>query len=224
MENPLHGDDSGGDLAAATNENRGSKRSFSDVEEEGDDIVGSKKCCRKVDEEATLVILSLKASLEKYKDDLASCQSELETAETEIQEWKSAFKKESFIPANESPEPRFVIDYIETLKSTEKSMNEQLEIAQMKLAICDLKSQLKKSKAEESLDHTDDESIQALLDELKEAKATIVYLEERHATQLVEVKQTIAEESKKLAEDSKKMAEHIKKMEDLHTVMASMVQ
>ncbi|KAF3519977.1 hypothetical protein DY000_02061322 [Brassica cretica] len=40
-------------------------------------------------------------------------------------------------------EPQFVIDYIQTLRSSEKSLKEELEITQMKLAIRDLKSQLK---------------------------------------------------------------------------------
>ncbi|XP_056849207.1 FKBP12-interacting protein of 37 kDa-like isoform X1 [Raphanus sativus] len=98
------------------------------------------------------MILSLTESLQSCKDELASCQSELESAKAEIDKWNSAFKKESFVPARKSPEPEFVIDYIQTLRSSEKSLKEevviwlisfvfftsfflQLEIAQMKVKV-----------------------------------------------------------------------------------------
>ncbi|XP_048616590.1 FKBP12-interacting protein of 37 kDa isoform X1 [Brassica napus] len=89
-------------------------------------------------------------------------QNELESATAEILKWKSAFQNESFIPAGKSPEPRFLIDYIQNLKSSERSLKEQLEIAkrkeasyivqyakreqemaELKSAVRDLKSQLK---------------------------------------------------------------------------------
>ncbi|KAJ0255332.1 hypothetical protein HA466_0101030 [Hirschfeldia incana] len=119
----------------------GSKRRFEDDEI---DTSVSKKCCTCTEEGAAAVmIVSLTESLLSCKDELASCQSELESAKAEIDKWNSAFKKESFVPARKSPEPEFVIDYIQTLKSSEKSLKEELEIAQMKLAIRDLRSQLK---------------------------------------------------------------------------------
>ncbi|CAG7902749.1 unnamed protein product [Brassica rapa] len=127
----------GGDHSASGR----TKRSFED--DEIDNSVSKKRCtCTKVDEEAAMIV-SLTESLQSCKDELASCQSELESAKAEIDKWNSAFKKESFVPSRKSPEPQFVIDYIQTLRSSEKSLKEELEIAQMKLAIRDLKSQLK---------------------------------------------------------------------------------
>ncbi|KAG2252004.1 hypothetical protein Bca4012_099545 [Brassica carinata] len=126
----------GGDHSAS-----GTKRSFED--DESDTSVSKKRCtCTKVDEEAAMIV-SLTESLQSCKDELASCQSELESAKAEVDKWNTAFKQESFVPSRKSPEPQFVIDYIQTLKSSEKSLKEELEIAQMKLAIRDLKSQLK---------------------------------------------------------------------------------
>ncbi|KAF3523907.1 hypothetical protein F2Q69_00049008 [Brassica cretica] len=126
----------GGDHSAS-----GTKRSFED--DESDTSVSKKRCtCTKVDEEAAMIV-SLTESLQSCKDELASCQSELESAKAEVDKWNSAFKQESFVPSRKSPEPQFVIDYIRTLRSSEKSLKEELEIAQMKLAIRDLKSQLK---------------------------------------------------------------------------------
>ncbi|CDY51583.1 BnaC06g42510D [Brassica napus] len=127
----------GGDHSASGR----TKRSFED--DESDTSVSKKRCtCTKVDEEAAMIV-SLTESLQSCKDELASCQSELESAKAEVDKWNTAFKQESFVPSRKSPEPQFVIDYIQTLKSSEKSLKEELEIAQMKLAIRDLKSQLK---------------------------------------------------------------------------------
>ncbi|CAF2058628.1 hypothetical protein Bca4012_099550 [Brassica carinata] len=169
MEFSSQDDDFGGDFSAA-NASRaasGSKRSFGDLEDdEDDDIFGSKKGRTKAEEAApgvaTAMILSLRESLQNCKDDLASSQNELESATAEILKWKSAFQNESFIPAGKSPEPRFLIDYIQNLKSSERSLKEQLEIAkrkeasyivqyakreqemaELKSAVRDLKSQLK---------------------------------------------------------------------------------
>ncbi|XP_010504208.1 PREDICTED: FKBP12-interacting protein of 37 kDa [Camelina sativa] len=142
MEFSLQDDDFGGYYSAAANASRasGNKRSFGDLEDDEDDIFGSKKGRTKVEEAApgvaTGMILSLRESLQNCKDDLASCQNELESAKTEIQKWKSAFQNESFVPAGKSPEPRFLIDYIQNLKSSERSWKEQLEIAKRKEASC----------------------------------------------------------------------------------------
>ncbi|KAH0864971.1 hypothetical protein HID58_082182 [Brassica napus] len=94
----------------------GSKRSFDDLEDDEDDIFGSKKGRTKAEEDAP--------------------GNELESAKTEIIKWKSAFQNESFVPAGKSPEPRFLIDYIQNLKSSERSLKEQLEIAKRKEASC----------------------------------------------------------------------------------------
>ncbi|WZZ66165.1 hypothetical protein YC2023_077535 [Brassica napus] len=138
----------GGDHSAS-----GTKRSFED--DESDTSVSKKRCtCTKVDEEAAMIV-SLTESLQSCKDELASCQSELESAKAEVDKWNSAFKQESFVPSRKSPEPQFVIDYIRTLRSSEKSLKEEVvgnctnegkslvDIALPLLAIRDLKSQLK---------------------------------------------------------------------------------
>uniref|UniRef100_A0A2N9J0S9 FKBP12-interacting protein of 37 kDa n=1 Tax=Fagus sylvatica TaxID=28930 RepID=A0A2N9J0S9_FAGSY len=76
--------------------------------------------------------------------------------------WHSSFQNESFIPTGTSPEPKFVIDYLQMLKSSEESLREQLEkakkkeaafivtfakreqeIAELKSAVRELKAQLK---------------------------------------------------------------------------------
>ncbi|XP_057988531.1 FKBP12-interacting protein of 37 kDa isoform X4 [Hevea brasiliensis] len=88
--------------------------------------------------------------------------TELEAAKSEIEKWRSAFENESFIPAGAFPEPELVINYLQTLKSSEESLKEQLEkakkkeaafivtfakreqeIAELKSAVRDLKAQLK---------------------------------------------------------------------------------
>lgn len=144
----------------------GSKRSFGDLEDDDDDIFGSKKGNLKVDETApgvaTGVILSLRDSLQTCKDKLATCQRELEVARSEIQKWHSAFQGEPYIPAGTSPDTSLVVSYLQTLKSSEESLREQLdkakkkeaafivtfakreqEIAELKSAVRDLKLQLK---------------------------------------------------------------------------------
>ncbi|CAH8369770.1 unnamed protein product [Eruca vesicaria subsp. sativa] len=147
--------------ASDANRASGSKRSFAGVKDDESDISFSKKVssidkrledCK--DEVASLpaffaaaiekskeeLVSLVLGSIQSYKDHLASSQNELES---EIDKWKSAFKDESFVPARKSPEPQHVIDYIQTLRSSDKSLREELEIAKMKLAIHDLKSQLK---------------------------------------------------------------------------------
>ncbi|KDP31056.1 hypothetical protein JCGZ_11432 [Jatropha curcas] len=154
-------DDFGGDFPGSHNTRRsGSKRSFGELEDDEDDIFSSKKGNTKVEE--TAMILSLRESLDNCKNALSTCQTELEAAKSEIQKWRSAFENESFIPAGASPEPKFVINYLQTLKSSEESLREQLEkakkkeaafivtfakreqeIAELKSAVRDLKAQLK---------------------------------------------------------------------------------
>ncbi|XP_009774199.1 FKBP12-interacting protein of 37 kDa [Nicotiana tabacum] len=156
--------DFGGDFAGSRHS--GTKRSFGDLDDDEDDIFGSKKDNLKVEETApgvaTGMILSLRESLQDCKDTLASCQTELEAAKSEIQKWRSAFEKESFIPPGMTPEPKFVVSYLHNLKSSEESLREQLErakkkesafivtfakreqeIAELKSAVRDLRAQLK---------------------------------------------------------------------------------
>ncbi|XP_076937038.1 FKBP12-interacting protein of 37 kDa-like [Bidens hawaiensis] len=160
-------DDFGGDLPGV-NATRvaGTKRGFGDLDDEDDDMFGSKKANIKVEETApgvaTGMILSLRESLQICKDDLATCQSELEDAKSEVQKWHTAFEKESFIPSGSSVEPRVLVNYLQNLKSSEESIREQLEkakkkeaafivtiakreqeIADLKAAVRDLRSQLK---------------------------------------------------------------------------------
>ncbi|PON72240.1 Pre-mRNA-splicing regulator WTAP [Parasponia andersonii] len=144
----------------------GNKRNFGDLEDDEDDFFGSKKANSKVEETApgvaTGMILSLRESLQTCKDTLATYQTELDAAKSEIQKWHSSFQNESFIPMGTTPEPKQVINYLQTLKNSEESLREQLEkakkkeaafivtfakreqeIAELKSAVRDLKSQLK---------------------------------------------------------------------------------
>lgn len=156
--------DFGGDFAATRRS--GTKRSFGDLDDDEDDIFGSKKGNLKVEETApgaaTGMILSLRESLQDCKDTLESCQTELEAAKSGIQKWQSMFEKESFIPPGMTPEPKFVVSYLQNLRSSEESLREQLErakkkeaafivtfakreqeIAELKSAVRDLRTQLK---------------------------------------------------------------------------------
>ncbi|KAL8225988.1 hypothetical protein R6Q57_018545 [Mikania cordata] len=160
-------DDFGGDFAGANSTRvAGTKRGFRDLDDDEDDIFGSKKANIKVEETApgvaTGMILSLRESLQSCQDSLARCQSELEDAKSEVQKWQSAFQKESFVSSGSSVEPRVVVNYLQNLKSSEESLREQLEkakkkeaafivtiakreqeIADLKAAVRDLRSQLK---------------------------------------------------------------------------------
>ncbi|GAB4860673.1 FKBP12-interacting protein of 37 kDa [Ancistrocladus abbreviatus] len=132
-------DDFGGDIAGAHSTRRsGSKRSFGELDDDEDEIFGSKKGSSKLEETApgvaTGMILSLRESLQKCKDDLAKYQTELEAARSEIQRWHSWFENESFIPSGTHPEPKYVVNYLQTLRSSEVSLKEQLEKAKKKEA------------------------------------------------------------------------------------------
>ncbi|XP_024025330.1 FKBP12-interacting protein of 37 kDa [Morus notabilis] len=132
-------DDFGGDFPGAHSSRRsGNKRGFGDLEDDEDDFFGSKKANSKVEETApgvaTGMILSLRESLQNCKDNLATYKTELEAAKSEIQRWHSAFQNESFIPMGTTPEPKLVINYLQSLKSSEESLREQLEKAKKKEA------------------------------------------------------------------------------------------
>ncbi|RWR97291.1 FKBP12-interacting protein of isoform X2 [Cinnamomum micranthum f. kanehirae] len=160
-------DDFGGDYPG-THSSRatGNKRSLGDLEDEDEDFFGSKKRNAKVEESVpgvtTGMILSLRESLQNSKDTLATYQTELEAAKSEIQKWHSAFQNESAIPAGTTPEASLVVNYLQNLKTSEESLRDQLEkakrkeaafivtfakrdqeIADLKAAVRDLKAQLK---------------------------------------------------------------------------------
>ncbi|XP_058102928.1 FKBP12-interacting protein of 37 kDa [Magnolia sinica] len=160
-------DDFGGDYPGNESSRRsGTKRSFGDLDDDDEDIFGSKKGQPKVEESVpgvtTGMILSLRESLQNCKDTLATCQTELEAAKSEIQKWHSAFQNEPAVTAGTTPEPQVVVNYLQNLKSSEESLREQLEKAkkkeaafivtfakkdqenaELKSAIRDLKTQLK---------------------------------------------------------------------------------
>ncbi|XP_051179002.1 FKBP12-interacting protein of 37 kDa isoform X1 [Lolium perenne] len=141
------------------------KSPFSDLDEDEDDIFPSKKG-KKVEESApgaaTGTILSLRESLQNCKENLETNQVELEAAKSEIQKWYSAFQNIPAVPARTNPEPISVVTYLSNLKSSEVSLKEQLEkakkreaafivtfakreqeIAELKSAVRDLKTQLR---------------------------------------------------------------------------------
>ncbi|XP_021733570.1 FKBP12-interacting protein of 37 kDa-like [Chenopodium quinoa] len=157
-------DDFGGDFPG--NQRPGGKRGFGELDDDEDDIFGSKKANNKFEETApgvaTGMILSLRESLQKCKDDLAKYEIELESAKSEIQKWHSSFQDEYFISPATTPEPKLVVNYIRTLRSSDKSLKEQLEkakkkeaafivtfakreqeVAELKAAIRELRAQLK---------------------------------------------------------------------------------
>ncbi|OIW18333.1 hypothetical protein TanjilG_31473 [Lupinus angustifolius] len=146
----------------------GHKRSSPDFEDEDydNDPFGHKKAKSKAEEAAsgvtTGMILSLRESLQNCKDSVATCQNELVAAKSEIQIWRSAFQNEPYIPDGATPAPKLVNSYLQSLKSCEESLREQLEkakkkeaafivtfakreqeIAELKSAVRDLKAQLK---------------------------------------------------------------------------------
>ncbi|KAI3777619.1 hypothetical protein L1987_47419 [Smallanthus sonchifolius] len=159
-------DDFVGDFTGTNASRRaGTKRGFGDLDDDEDDIFGSKKANSKVEETVpgvtTGMILSLRESLQSCKDNLATGQSELEAAKSEIQKWHSVFQNET-VTTGTSVEPNVVISYLHSLKSSEESLGEQLEkakkkeaafivtiakreqeIADLKSAVRDLRSQLK---------------------------------------------------------------------------------
>ncbi|XP_061360393.1 FKBP12-interacting protein of 37 kDa-like [Gastrolobium bilobum] len=173
MASPTHFDDDfdfGGGFGGTHSEidARRNKRSSPDYDEEDydNDPFRHKKAKSKAEEAAsgvtTGMILSLRESLQNSKDMLATCQNELEAAKSEIQKWHSSFQHEPFIPSGTTAAPKFVINYLQALKSSEESLREQLEkakkkeaafivtfakreqeIAELKSAVRDLKAQLK---------------------------------------------------------------------------------
>ncbi|XP_073122855.1 FKBP12-interacting protein of 37 kDa isoform X2 [Henckelia pumila] len=159
-------DDFGGDFSGGKAARRSGKRSFGDLDEDEDDIFGAKKATPKVEETApgaaTGMILSLRESLKNCQDELSRCQTKLEGAKSEIQKWRSSVQNESFVPPGADPDPKLLLSYLQTLRSSEESLREQLEkakkkeaafivtfakreqeIAELKSAVRDLRAQLK---------------------------------------------------------------------------------
>ncbi|OEL27488.1 FKBP12-interacting protein of 37 kDa [Dichanthelium oligosanthes] len=108
------------------------------------------------------MILSLRESLQDCKHSLASCQVELEAAKSEIKKWHLAFQNIPAVSSGTNPDPISVVSYLSNLKSSEESLKEQLEkakkreaafivtfakreqeIAELKSAVRDLKTQLR---------------------------------------------------------------------------------
>ncbi|GMH01261.1 hypothetical protein Nepgr_003100 [Nepenthes gracilis] len=160
-------DDFGGDFSGTHSTRRsGSKRSFGELDDDEDDIFGSKKASSKLEETApgvaTGMILSLRESLQKCKDDLEKCEAELEASKSVIHNWHSSFENESLVPAGTHPEPKLVVNYLQALRTSEETLKEQLEkakkkeaafivtfakreqeIAELKSAVRELRAQLK---------------------------------------------------------------------------------
>nr|XP_019068579.1 FKBP12-interacting protein of 37 kDa isoform X2 [Solanum lycopersicum] len=101
-------------------------------------------------------------SIIRRESDSTITLTELESAKSEILKWRSAFEKEPFIPPGMTPEPKFVVSYLQNLRSSEEALREQLErakkkeaafivtfakreqeIAELKSAVRDLRAQLK---------------------------------------------------------------------------------
>ncbi|OIV96952.1 hypothetical protein TanjilG_00534 [Lupinus angustifolius] len=168
MASPTHFDDEFDFGGGFGGRHSGNKRSSPDYDDEDydNDPFSPKKAKSKAEEAAsgvtTGMILSLRESLESCKDTLATCQNELEAANSEIQSWHSSLQNESCLPAGVTPEPKILINYLQTLKSSEESLREQLEkskkkeaafivtfakreqeIAELKSSVRDLKAQLK---------------------------------------------------------------------------------
>ncbi|KAL6634396.1 hypothetical protein ACP70R_027067 [Stipagrostis hirtigluma subsp. patula] len=142
----------------------GDKRPFGDLDDDEDDVFASKKAKTKVEESApgaaTGMILSLRERT--VNTALHPASVELEAAKSEIQKWHSAFQNIPAVPAGTNPDPVSVVSYLNNLKSSEESLREQLEkakkreaafivtfakreqeIAELKSAVRDLKTQLR---------------------------------------------------------------------------------
>ncbi|KAL9252958.1 FKBP12-interacting protein of 37 kDa-like protein [Drosera capensis] len=125
---------------ADTRSNRvsGGKRGFGELDDDDDDIFGNKKANLKVEEtapgETTGMIIKLRESLRKCEEDTQKYEVELLAAKSEVQKWHSSFENESFVPGGAHPEPRTVVNYLQTLRSSEESLKDQLEKAKKKEA------------------------------------------------------------------------------------------
>ncbi|GAB2289481.1 FKBP12-interacting protein of 37 kDa [Dionaea muscipula] len=137
MASPSHLDDEDvfvGDFPGTRGtRNSGSKRGFEGLDDDDDDIFVAKKRNSNLEETApgvaTGMILSLRESLQKCKEDLSKCKMDFEAMKSENQKWLSAFENEPFVP-----EPISVVNYLQTLRSSEESYKDQVEKAKKKEA------------------------------------------------------------------------------------------
>ncbi|QCE14529.1 FKBP12-interacting protein of 37 kDa-like [Vigna unguiculata] len=167
MASPSHFEDDFDFLGGFSARHSGTKRSSPDYDDEDydNDPFATKKAKSKAEEASgvtTGMILSLRESLQNCKDTLVTCQNELEAAKSEIQSWHSTLKNEPSVPAGVTPDPKMLINHLQTLKTSEESLREQLEkakkkeaafivtfakreqeITELKSAVWDLKVQLK---------------------------------------------------------------------------------
>lgn len=157
----------GADIPGSNEARRSEKRAFGGDDDE-DDVFGNKKGKQKVEERepgaTTGMILSLRESLQEYKDKLTTCQSDLESIKVEVQKWCTAFQSEPAVPTGMTPDPGLVLNYMRNLRSSEDSLRDQLEkarkreaalivtfakkeqeIADLKSALRELRTQLKPS-------------------------------------------------------------------------------
>ncbi|KMZ65036.1 FKBP12-interacting protein of 37 kDa [Zostera marina] len=82
----------------------------------------------------TAMILSLRESEQNYKEELKTCQANLEAQKSEVQKWRSSFQNVPFIPSGLKPEPVMVMNSVRSLKSAEESLREQVERGKKKEA------------------------------------------------------------------------------------------
>ncbi|KAL9276688.1 hypothetical protein ACSQ67_025701 [Phaseolus vulgaris] len=141
MASPTHFDDEFDFGGGFGGRHSASKRSSPDYDDEDydNDPFARKKAQSKAEEASgvtTGMILSLRESLQNCKDTLVTCQNELEAAKSEIQSWHSTLKNEPSVPAGITPDPKMLINHLQTLKTSEESLREQS-------AVWDLKVQLK---------------------------------------------------------------------------------
>ncbi|KAE8694568.1 short-chain dehydrogenase TIC 32 [Hibiscus syriacus] len=130
-------DDFGGDFPGShSTMHSGNKRSFGDLEDDEDDIFGSKKANSKVEENCSWCSngddLSLRESLQNCKDTLAKCQLQNPRFRNGILHFRMSPSYQLEYPA--SVEPKLVINHLQTLKSSEETLKEQLEKAKKKEA------------------------------------------------------------------------------------------
>ncbi|KAK7367280.1 hypothetical protein VNO80_09289 [Phaseolus coccineus] len=139
MASPTHFDDEFDFGGGFGGRHSASKRSSPDYDDEDydNDPFARKKAQSKAEEASgvtTGMILSLRESLQNCKDTLVTCQNELEAAKSEIQSWHSTLKNEPSVPAGITPDPKMLINHLQTLKTSEESLREQLEKAKKKEA------------------------------------------------------------------------------------------
>ncbi|XP_071712447.1 FKBP12-interacting protein of 37 kDa-like [Rutidosis leptorrhynchoides] len=132
-------DDFDGEFAG-TNQTRhaGTKREFGDLDDDEDDIFGSKKAKSKVEETApgvaTGMILALLESLQSCKDDLPKSQVVSKWTDIVLVRALSCKVKYSKVAFCILKQPEVVVSYLHNLSSSEELLRDQLEKAKKKEA------------------------------------------------------------------------------------------